>query len=128
MSDDMGMLRIDVEIESHSRPGERRLLRAVLVDTGAELSWAPAAVLEELGITRVKQIRFQQADGTALTRWVGFAVLHAAGAITVDEIVFGEPNDLVLLGARSLEGMNLKVDLVEKRLVAGGPVIVAIAA
>ena len=127
MSDDMGMLRVDVEIENHTRPGDRRLLHHVIVDTGAELSWAPAAVLEDLGIARVKQIRFQQADGSVLERWVGFAILHAAGAVTSDEIVFGAPEDLVLLGARTLEGMNLKVDLVERRLVAGGPMLAAMA-
>jgi hypothetical protein len=44
-----------------------------------------------------------------------------------DEIVFGQPNDLVQLGARSLEGMNLKVDLTGKRLVAGGPMMAAAA-
>jgi hypothetical protein len=100
MADEMGLLRTDVEIESHTRPGERRLLRQVLVDTGAELSWAPAGVLESLGIGRVKQVRFQQASGAELERWVGFAILHTAEALTIDEVVFGEPDDLVLLGAR----------------------------
>jgi hypothetical protein len=52
-------------------------------------------------------------------------IVHAEGRETNDEIVFGEPGDLVLLGARSLEGLNLKVDLVEKRLVAGGPMLAA---
>ena len=128
MSDAMGVLRTDVELESHRRPGERRLLRQVLVDTGAELSWAPADVLESLGIERVKRVRFHQASGSVLERWVGFAILHAAGTLTSDEIVFGEPDDLVLLGARTVEGMNLKVDLVEKRLVPAGPMPAAIAA
>ena len=125
MADDMGILRTDVEIESLLREGDRRLLRDVLVDTGAELSWAPAAVLESLGITRRKTIRFQQADGTILERWVGFAIVHAGGTFTNDEVVFGEPGDLVLLGARSLEGLNLKVDLVGKRLVSAGPMLAA---
>jgi predicted aspartyl protease len=125
MADDMGILRTDVELESPLREGDRRLLREVLVDTGAELSWAPAAVLESLGITRRKTIRFQQADGTILERWVGFAIVHAGGTFTTDEVVFGEPGDLVLLGARSLEGLNLKVDLVGKRLVSAGPMLAA---
>ena len=128
MSDEMGLLRTDVEIESHTRPGERRLLRQVLVDTGAELSWLPTPVLESLGLARVKQVRFQQADGRVIERWVGFAILHAAGTLTSDEVVFGEPGDLVLLGARTIEGMNLKVDLVGKRLVSAGPVSAAPAA
>ncbi len=128
MSVDMGILRVDVEIENNAKPGERRLLRSVLVDTGAELSWAPTTVLESLGITRVKSIRFQQASGGVIERWVGFAIVHAEGTLTVDEVVFGEPGDLVLLGARSLEGMNLVVDLVGKRLVAAGPMMAAVAA
>ena len=125
MAEDMGLLRIDMEIESPLREGDRRLLRDVLVDTGAELSWAPASVLESLGIRRRKPVHFQQADGTVLKRWVGFAIVHAGGTFTTDEVVFGEPDDLVLLGARSLEGLNLKVDLVGKRLVSAGPVLAA---
>jgi predicted aspartyl protease len=128
MSEEMGLLRTDVEIESHTQPGKRAMLRQVLVDTGAELSWAPAPALESLGVARVKMVRFQQASGAVLERWVGFAVLHAADTFTTDEVVFGEPNDLVLLGARTLEGMNLKVDLVGKRLVSAGPVLAAVAA
>lgn len=126
MSDDMGLLRTDVELESPLDEGNRRLLTGVLVDTGAELSWAPSAVLESLGIPRRKVIRFQQADGSVLERWVGFAILHAGGTFTTDEIVFAEPNDLALLGARSLEGLNLKVDLVAKRLVTAGPMLAAV--
>ena len=128
MTSDMGLLRADVELENLAAPGARQLLRQVLVDTEAELSWAPAEALENLGIARVKQVRFQQADGSVLTRWVGFAVLYLPEAFTVDEIVFGEPGDLVLLGARTLEGMNLKVDLVGKRLVSAGPITAAAAA
>jgi predicted aspartyl protease len=128
MTDEMGLLRVDVELENQLRPGQIRRLRGVLVDTGAELSWAPAGLLEGLGIDRIKEVRFQQADGSVLTRWVGFAVLRAEGAITIDEVVFAEPNDLTLLGARTLEGMNLKVDLTGKRLVAGGPMLAALAA
>jgi predicted aspartyl protease len=125
---EMGILRIDIEIEHHANPGERRLLHSVMVDTGAELSWAPASALESLGITRVKKIRFQQASGSVLERWVGFAIIRAEGTLTTDEIVFGEPGDLVLLGARTLEGMNLVVDLVGKRLVGAGPMMAGVAA
>jgi hypothetical protein len=55
----------------------------------------------------------------------GFAIIHAGETFTTDEVVFGEPDDLVLLGARSLEGLNLKVDLVGKRLVSAGPMLAA---
>jgi hypothetical protein len=35
---------------------------------------------------------------------------------------------MILLGARSLEGLNLKVDPREKRLVPAGPILAAAAA
>ncbi len=38
MPDDMGSFRVDVELENPPRPGHRRTVRAVLADTGAELS------------------------------------------------------------------------------------------
>ena len=42
-----------------------------------------------------------------------------------DLVEFAEPGDLILLGTRSLEGLNLKVDPVRKTLVPAGPVIAA---
>ncbi len=128
MPDDMGSFRVDVEIENPARPGERRTLRSVLVDTGAELSWVPARVLESLGIERYDKSRFRQADGTILERWTGPAFLHVAGKRTTDDVVFGEPGDLVLLGSRTLEGLNFRVDPVTKQLVDAGPAPAAVAA
>ena len=121
MPADMGTFRVDVEIENPARPGERRTLRSVLVDTGAELSWVPAELLESLGVARNKQWRFRQADGTVLERWTGIVVVDLAGNRTGDDVVFGEPGDLVLLGSRTLEGLNLRVEPVTKRLVDAGP-------
>jgi predicted aspartyl protease len=121
MRDDMGTFRVDVEIENPARPGMRRTLHAVLVDTGAELSWMPAATLEALGIERHAQWRFRQADGTIIARWVGGAFVYVAGKRTTDDIVFGQPGDLILLGARSLEGLNFRVDPITRQLIDAGP-------
>ncbi len=44
-----------------------------------------------------------------------------AGIWTVDEVVFGEPGDLVILGSRSLGGLNLRVYSIRKHLVEAGP-------
>src|SRR5438132_6114776 len=100
MSDDMGTFRIEVEVENPLRAGTRRRLSNVLVDTGAELSWFPAHVLEELGVERYEKWRFRQASGVVLERWVGLAFVYAANRRASDDVVFGEPGDLVLLGAR----------------------------
>lgn len=121
MSGTMGTFRIDVEVENPQRPGARRAVSGVLVDTGAELSWIPSAILDALGIERYARWRFRQADGTPLERWVGPAFVHAADRRATDDVVFGEPGDLILLGARTLEGLNLRVDPVSHRLVDAGP-------
>lgn len=121
MTDEMGTFRVDMEIENPARPGERRLVRSVLVDTGPELSWVPAEVLESLGVERYDTWRFRQADGTTLERWTGTVWVHVAGKRTADDVVFGEPGDLSLLGSRSLEGLNFRIEPVLKRLVDAGP-------
>ena len=66
-----------------------------------------------------------EANGQHITRAVGFAILRVGEAVTIDEVIFGEPGDLQILGARSLEGMNLRVDSRAKKLVAGGPILAA---
>ena len=118
----MGTFRVDIEVENPARPGTRRRVERVLVDTGAELSWIPTDVLEALGIERYAQLRFRQASGSIVERWVGPAFIYAAGKRTTDDVVFGESGDLVLLGARSLEGLNLRVEPATRQLVDAGPV------
>jgi predicted aspartyl protease len=128
MRDEMGTFRVDVEIENPARPGERRTLQAVLVDTGAEFSWVPADMLESLGVERNNKWLFRQADGSTLERWTGSVVVRVAGRRAGDEVVFGAPGDLVLLGARTLEGLNFRVEPVTKQLVDAGPAPAAAAA
>lgn len=94
----------------------------LLVDTGSEYTWIPAATLEKLGVEREKKdLAFVMANGTQITRSVGFAIIEVQDSFTIDEIVFAEPGDLTLLGARTLEGLNLTVDSRQKKLVAAGP-------
>ena len=64
----------------------------------------------ELRVARV--LRFEKCSTHPADR-LDFPV---GDAFTIDEMVFGEPRDLVLLGARSLEGLNLRIDPVAKAL------------
>ena len=126
MRDDMRTFRVDVEIENPARPGDRRTLPAVLVDTGAELSWVPADLLDALGVQRHNKWLFRQADGTLLERSTGGVFIHVGGKVAGDEVVFGEPGDLVLMGSRTLEGLNFRVEPMTKRLVDAGPAPAAV--
>lgn len=98
----------------------------VLVDTGAEFSCIKADTLKKAGVNQEnRSYRFVTTTGQEITRPIGFAVIHVGDAMTTDEVVFGEPGDLEILGARTLEGMNLRVDPRQKKLVAGGPILAA---
>ena len=121
MTDEMGTFRVDLQVENPAHPGERRTVESVLVDTGAELSWIPAGVLESLGIERRRQWQFRPADGSVLERGGNVVEIHVAGKGAGDEVVFGAPGDLILLGARTLEGLNFRVDPWNKRLLDAGP-------
>jgi predicted aspartyl protease len=123
----MGTFQTSVAIESPARRGELRTLAKVLVDTGSELTWIPRHILEELGIVAERRYRFMVADGRVLEREVGYAIIHVEGAATADDVVFAEPEDLALLGARSLEGLNLRIDPRSRRLVSAGPIVAGVA-
>ena len=128
MSDTMGTFRISVELAAVGREDDRRAVHSVLIDTGSELSWFPAEVLESLAIKRAKLSRFRQASGAVVERWTGAATIYAAGTLTFDEVVFAESTDMTILGARTLEGLNLTIDPANKRLIDAGPVLAAVAA
>lgn len=119
----MGTFRTTILIESPERRGETRTVDNALVDTGSEYTWVPRDILESLGVRIERMQPFIVADGRTLERPLGFAIVHAGGTTAPDLIVFAEPGDMVILGAHSLEGMNLRVDALKKQLVPAGPVL-----
>jgi len=123
----MGLFHVGLKLESHGDPAKAVVVPRVLVDTGSEYTWVRAEMLEKAGVQPLKTLQFQMANGQILARPVGFAILHVDRSFTTDEVVFGQPGDLQLLGARALDGLNLRVDSQRKRLVAAGPVIAATA-
>ena len=118
----MGTFHTKCKIENVADRSKSAVLPKVLVDTGIEYTWVPATTLEKIGIDREKKdVLFVMANGQQVTRSVGFAIIRLDKHFTVDEVVFAEKGDLLLLGARSLEGLNLTVDSSRKKLVAAGP-------
>jgi len=123
---EVGIFRTTIGIESAARRGRVQDLPDTLVDTGSEFTWIPRAVLESLGISPERRQGFVVADGRTVEREMGYAIVHAAGVATADDVVFAEDSDFVLLGVRSLEGLNLRVDVARKQLVDAGPVLAAV--
>lgn len=96
------------------------------VDAGSLLTWAPEELLEQIGVRPVKErVVFVRRSGDLINRRIGFAVIRHGEHHTVDEVVFAEPGDLPVIGARTLDGMRLSVDPAPKRLTPAGPSPVA---
>jgi predicted aspartyl protease len=118
----MGTFHIGCRVENHIDRSKSVRIAKALVDTGSEYTWIPGVKLESIGVVREKKdLRFVMANGEIVTRSVGFAILRVVNGFTIDEVVFGEPGDQALLGARTLEGLNFTVDSARKKLVAAGP-------
>lgn len=124
----MGMFRTTIAIQALDRTRSAEALHDVIVDTGSEYTWIPSTLLEELGIRRERKQRFRLADGSVIARDLGYAIVHAGGTEAPDLVVFAEESDAILLGAHSIEGMNLKLDLASCQLVPAGPIITVTAA
>jgi predicted aspartyl protease len=122
---DVGVFRTTIGIESVSQRGQIQELADTLVDTRSAYTWIPRPVLESLGIRPERRQGFVVADGRRRERDIGYAIVHAGGTATADDVVFAEENDFVLLGVRSLDGLNLRVDVVRKRLVNAAPALAA---
>jgi predicted aspartyl protease len=122
----MGTFYTSCRIANHVDRKKSVAIPKVLVDTGSEFTWILAENLKKAGIAREKKdYTFVMANGQQITRTIGFAIILVGQAVTIDEVVFAEHGDMELLGARSLEGLNLRVDSRAKKLVAGGPILAA---
>jgi len=87
------------------------------------MTWLSEAELRAIGVEVYKRDQlFVMANGQYVTRHVGVAIIECGEFKTVDEVVFAQPGDLSLLGARTLEGFNALVDSKKKKLVAAGPI------
>jgi predicted aspartyl protease len=127
MIDDMGIFRTTIDVENPTWPGATMRVESVKVDTGSEYTWLPRAVLEALGLVPIRTVRFITAEGRQIERAVCFGNVYAGGSSAPDILVFADVGDMLLLGARALEGMNLRIDMAAKRLVPAGPVPAAAA-
>ncbi len=118
----MGTFHIKCKIENPTNRSRYAVLDKLLVDTGSEFTWVSEKTLDRIGIKQEKKdVGFVLANGEHITRSVGFAIVRLDKYFTIDEVVFAQPGDLMLLGARTLEGLNLTVEPGRRRLVAAGP-------
>lgn len=105
----MGFVRTQFTV-CHPVELERSVQVEMLVDTGALISVVPRPTLESLRVPVQFRRSFRLANGETIQRDVGAAFFRWNGHESVAPVVFGDPEDMPLLGVTALEAMGLQVD------------------
>ena len=116
----MGIFNVGFTIGSAD--GSRSLPLVGMIDTGSLYSIIPASVLDGLGIARDETEQFRLADGSILEMAIGLARLEMDGRARTVHIAFGPDydaadDDVVVIGAMTLERFGVAVDPVHRRLI-----------
>jgi predicted aspartyl protease len=76
----------------------------------------PRSILERLGFKPIARQKLRVYGGGIVERDIGGAVVEYGERRAIVPIVFGEPEDMPVLGATALESLGYQVDPVSKRL------------
>ena len=87
-----------------------------LVDSGASYSVLPNEVWKKLKLKPKRTVSFSLADGTAIEREVSECHFTFGQEEGHSPVVLGEPGDVALLGAITLENLGLVLDPFKRRL------------
>jgi predicted aspartyl protease len=112
----MGTFFAEVQLASPSRPDRRETLK-LLVDTGSMYSWVSATALRDLGVQPTERRRLLTIEGKPTQRGAAEVLITLEGRTLHTLRLFGDPGDLEVLGAYTLEGFGLAVDPVQRRLI-----------
>ena len=107
----------NVEFTIGSADGSHSLPLVGMIDTGSLYSIIPASVLDGLGIARDETEQFRLADGSIREMAIGLALLEMDGRARTVHIAFGPDDDVVVIGAMTLERFGVAVDPVHRRLI-----------
>jgi predicted aspartyl protease len=110
----MGLTYVDVEL--YNPRGEGTVRRSFLVDSGAVYSVAPQTLLHSLAVAPLRTERFTLANGEQTEREIGELGFSFEGRRATSPVVFGEGEDVYLLGAVTLETLGYVLDPFRREL------------
>lgn len=88
----------------------------LLVDTSAIFTSIPRDTLEKLGLKPLDRRRLRVYGGAIVERDVGVAILEYEDRRIGAPVIFGEANDIPVLGVTSIEALGYQVDPLTKQL------------
>lgn len=111
----MGITTLKLQVANPASHGKSETLEFI-VDSGAVYSVVPASVLRRLGIKSIAKEEFRLADGSTITRRKGIALFKYGDKRGGADVIFGEKDDVTLLGALTLEALGLALDPMRREL------------
>jgi len=111
----MGLTVLRVEVGNPAKPTRTEEVE-FLIDSGAIYSVVPARILKRLGIKPLAMEEFRLADGTTIRRKKGVALFRYGERVGGADVIFGQPDDSILLGAFTLESLGLSLDPLRREL------------
>ena len=111
----MGITNVKATVGNPADPG-RSCEVEFLVDSGAVYSVVDGKILHALGCKPYRRKTFYLADGTPLERRIGDAYFEYKGIGGPAPVIFGEKGDNNLLGATTLEALELVLDPFKREL------------
>lgn len=111
----VGLTHINLKIESPIDNNKTTHLQ-FLIDSGALYTVVPEKSLENLGVKKDSKREFIMADGRSITRYMGGAVFEYSGRRSFAPVMFGEGNDMAVLGATTLEALGFGLDPLKRKL------------
>ena len=88
-----------------------------LVDTGAHFTQVPGSLLAQIGVGPFGTRQIQYANVPISSKPVASVEIGIDQEVTPAVVLCGESNDLVLIGATTLENLNFGVDPIRKILI-----------
>lgn len=111
----MGITNLEITIKNPAHP-KQSITQKFLVDSGAAYSVVPASILKKIGIVPTSKRRFILANGETVEWQVGNALFHYQEEIGASPVIFGDKDDIYLLGVVTLESLGMILDPIRREL------------
>lgn len=111
----MGITMLEITLQNPAAP-KRSITKKFLVDSGAAYSVVPASVLKTLKIKPTTKRRFVLANGETVEWPVGNALFRFQQEEGASPVIFGDKDDIYLLGVVTLESLGLILDPIRREL------------
>ena len=112
----MGTFFVEVQLASPALPKRRKPVK-LLVDSGSMYTWISARMLRDLGVEPTERRRLLTIEGRTTGRDAAELLITIEGRTLHTLCLFGNPSDLEVLGAYTLEGFGFGIDPVQRRLI-----------